>query len=64
MTTNENPASIGMLDGAFSEIARGDDGIDSTTTITKQSDAAEHVASVTSAAKIARNHGAIIEVLR
>jgi hypothetical protein len=64
MSKNKNPASVGTLNGAFSEIARGDDGIDSTTTITKQSDATEHVASVTSAAKIARNHGAIIEVLR
>lgn len=30
MSTAENPASTGMLDGADSEIATGDDGINST----------------------------------
>jgi hypothetical protein len=37
MTTNENPASTGMLDGADSEIARGDTGINNTATVTIQS---------------------------
>jgi hypothetical protein len=63
MSKNKNPCA-GTLDVADSEIARRDERIDSIATITKQSNATEHVASVTSAAKIAHKHGAVIEVLR